>query len=259
MTAPSLETAFRRASPRLNPQPIAPLGAAIMTAIVLFWLAAFVSAFRSHGLAAWSIGVAFIFYDLAHLVFIGVQARKLFAAAPASAAAAPVSVGVVVAAYNEAAALGPTLDALLAQTSPPDQITPRRRRLRRRQRRRARGALRLWLARRSAGRRGARWRRRSIGCACRIAAKRATLNAALDQVATEVVVTVDADTRLAPDAIADIRPPSPPTRSWSSAAACWSRAVAAAPWPSRCRRSSASNISEISSPASRGRSWRRCC
>ncbi len=33
-----------------------------------------------------------------------------------------VSVTVVVAAYNEAAALAPTLDALLTQTRPPDEI-----------------------------------------------------------------------------------------------------------------------------------------
>jgi cellulose synthase/poly-beta-1,6-N-acetylglucosamine synthase-like glycosyltransferase len=202
--APSLETAFRRASPRLNPRPIAPLGAAIMTAIALFWLVAFVSAFRSHGLAAWSIGVAFIVYDLGHLLFVGAQARKLFAAAPAARPPSPVSVGVVVAAYNEAAALAPTLDALLAQSRPPDHII---------------------LADDgsdddSAAVLMARYglTAPSLGaCAQSPIAptiywlrlphrgKARALNAALEHVATEIFVTVDADTRLAPDAIAAIR------------------------------------------------------
>ena len=93
-----------------------------MAAIAVFWLAAFVLAFRSHGLAAWSIGVAFIVYDFAHLMFISDQARKLFAQAPPPRGQGSISVGVVVAAYDEAAALGPTLDALLKQSSPPDQI-----------------------------------------------------------------------------------------------------------------------------------------
>ena len=204
MTAPSLESAFRRASPRLNPKPIAPLGAAIVTAIALFWIAAFFLAIRGSGLAAWSMGVAFIVYDFAHVSFIAIEARKLFLAAPPPQAGAPPSVGVIVAAYNEAAALGPTLDALLAQTHPPEQIFL------------ADDGSEDGSAAEIAARYGLTVP--PLGGVSRSAVaptlqwlrlphrgKARTLNAALDVVATEIVVTVDADTKLAPDAIAEIR------------------------------------------------------
>jgi cellulose synthase/poly-beta-1,6-N-acetylglucosamine synthase-like glycosyltransferase len=164
---------------------------------------AFVSAFRSYSLAAWSMGVAFIVYDLGHLVFVGVAARKLFAP-PAREGQGDLSLAVVVAAYNEAPALGPTLDALLAQSRPPDQIlladdgsdddsaavlasryglvapppgglahSPTHPSL-------------FWLRLPHRG-------------------KARALNAALEHVTAEIVATVDADTILEPDALAHMR------------------------------------------------------
>jgi cellulose synthase/poly-beta-1,6-N-acetylglucosamine synthase-like glycosyltransferase len=195
-----LDSAFRLASPRLNPKPFAPLGLATMAAIAVFWAFAFVSAFRSYSLAAWSMGVAFIVYDLGHLLFVGVAARKLFALAPPEAEGR-VSLAVVVAAYNEAAALGPTLDALLAQSRPPDEI---------------------WLADDGSDDDSAVVLASRYGLAApppgglarsptqptlvwlRLPhrGKARALNAALDHVTAEIVVTVDADTILAPDALA---------------------------------------------------------
>ncbi len=200
----SLDAAFRRVSPRLNPKPIAPFGAAMITAIGLFWVLAFVSAFRSHSLAAWSIGVAFVVYDLAQLVFVGVKARNLFSEAPVADGGGPVTVGVVIAAYNEAPALAATLDALFAQTSPIDEI---------------------WLADDGSEDESAAVLTQRYGLTAPALGdvatssatpalrwlrlphrgKARTLNAALDHVASDVVVTVDADTLLAPDAIANIR------------------------------------------------------
>ena len=175
-----------------------------MAAIAIFWLAAFVLAFRSHGLAAWSIGVAFIVYDFAHLMFINIEARKLFAQAPPMRGQASVSVGVVVAAYDEAAALGPTLEALLKQSSPPDQIL-----VADDGSEDGSGEMLVTRYRFSAPSLGGRsqspvaptlqWLRLPHR------GKARALNSALDHVVTEVVVTVDADTRLAPDAIAEIR------------------------------------------------------
>ena len=200
----SLETAFRRASPRLNPKPIAPLGAALIAVIALFWLVAFVSAFRASSLAAWSVGVAFILYDLGHLIFIGIAARKLFRRAAPAVASERVRLGVIVAAYNESAALAPTLDALLTQSDPPDLIvvaddgstdgsaailaqhyglaTPP-----------------LGGMATSPSQPTLRWLRLPHR------GKARALNAALEIVETDVVVTVDADTILAPQALGEIR------------------------------------------------------
>ncbi len=199
-----LAAAFRRASPRLNPQPIAPLGGAIVAGAAALWIAAFAAAFLGHGLAAWSVGVAFIAYDLAHLTFVAIQARKLFAPPESPPEGPPMRVAVIVAAYNEAAALGPTLAALLAQTSPPEEI---------------------WLADDGSQDGSAAVLAQLYGlappalgeaAASPVAAslrwlrlphrgKALALNAALGRVQAPVVVTVDADTQLAPDAIAVIR------------------------------------------------------
>lgn len=200
----ALDAAFQRASPRFHPQPIAPLGAAIVAAATALWIAAFAAAFLGRGLAAWSVGVAFIVYDLAHLTFVAIQARKLFTPTVPRVEGPLLRVAVIVAAYNEASALGATLAALLAQTSPPEEI---------------------WLADDGSDDDSAavlaqlyglaapalgeaavspvaaslRWLRLPHG------GKAQALNAALGRVEAPVVVTVDADTQLAPDAIAVIR------------------------------------------------------
>jgi cellulose synthase/poly-beta-1,6-N-acetylglucosamine synthase-like glycosyltransferase len=202
---PALDAAFRRASPRLNPSPIAPLGAFIIGAIAVFWIAAFAAAFASDSLAAWGIGVAFIVYDTAQLGFVAIQARKLFRPALSPIVATRPSLGVIVAAYNEAPALRSTLDALLAQTDSPDLVwladdgsnddsgrvleeayglTPP-----------APGAL----SAPSPDAPALRWLRLPHR------GKAQALNAALALIETDIVVTVDADTLLAPDAIAEMR------------------------------------------------------
>ena len=190
-------------SPRLHPRPIAPLGAAVAAAVAGFWLAAFAATFLAHGLAAWSLGVAFILYDFGHLWFVGWQARKLFSAPPSLPVSRSARVGVIVAAYDEADALGATLRALLDQTSPPDEIvladdgsqdaTPA-----------ALAAFGL-LAPPLGG--SARSPRHPALTWLRLPhrGKAHALNAALARVTAEVFVTVDADTLLARDAVANIR------------------------------------------------------
>src|SRR5579875_1245902 len=101
MTLDPLETAFRRASPRHAPRPLAPLGAALGLALEVLFAFALAAAFTCGGIAAWALGVVFILYDFAHLVFVGWHARKLFVAAPPAPPAPDVRLAVVIAAYNE--------------------------------------------------------------------------------------------------------------------------------------------------------------
>jgi cellulose synthase/poly-beta-1,6-N-acetylglucosamine synthase-like glycosyltransferase len=188
----TLDLAFRLVSPRLNPKPIAPLGAAIAAATALIWLAAFVAAFRSDGLMAWSVGAAFIIYDFGQLLFVAAQARKLFSPLSSPPRAPEPRIAVIVAAYNEAAALPATLDALFAGRRRPDQVivaddgsTDGTGEALARHYGDSPPPGFLWLRLPHRGKANA-------------------LNAALAHVEAEVVATVDADTLLAPDALAEM-------------------------------------------------------
>jgi glycosyltransferase involved in cell wall biosynthesis len=211
VTAPcastTLETAFRRCSPRLNPHRTPLAGVILYAAIVALWMAALAKAFVGEGLFAWSIGVVYIAYDACLLAFVAWQALALWQRPAKSQPFAVLrpTVGVIIAAYNEASALAATIDALLAQSAPPDQI---------------------WLAddgsddasdtvlaqryRLAPPRLGAlsepspvapslRWLRRGHR------GKAHALNAALVHADTDVVLTVDADTLLEPGAILAVR------------------------------------------------------
>jgi cellulose synthase/poly-beta-1,6-N-acetylglucosamine synthase-like glycosyltransferase len=120
----ALETAFRRCSPRLNPRRAPLAGILLYGAIVALWLAALAKAFVGDGLLAWSVGIAYISYDGCLLTFVAWQALALWRQ-PGKSRPCPVprpTVGVIIAAYNEASALAATIDALLRQSDPPDQI-----------------------------------------------------------------------------------------------------------------------------------------
>jgi cellulose synthase/poly-beta-1,6-N-acetylglucosamine synthase-like glycosyltransferase len=200
--ATPLEAAFRLNSPRLNPRPATPFGAGVLVTAAIFWLVAIVAAFRGEGLLAFAVGVVSIAYDFTQLSFVAVQARKLFKTpAPPTAPSSPLTLSVIVAAFNEAQALPATLERLLAQTRPADQIlvaddgsqddtgavlteryglaSPRLGDLA------VSGSV-SWLRLPHRG-------------------KARTLNAALERTTSEIVVTVDADTLLDPDALAEIR------------------------------------------------------
>ena len=191
-----LEAAFRRASPRLNPKPAHPLGAVVFATAAAFWLVAIVAAFRGQGLLAFTVGVISIVYDFAQLSFVAVQARKLFKVAP-RVETPPLSLTVIVAAYNEARALPATLESLLSQTSPADQIliaddgshddTP------------AVLAARYGLTPEAPTQGTLTWLKLPHR------GKARTLNAALEATRGEIVLTVDADTLLDRDALAEIR------------------------------------------------------
>lgn len=205
-TSASLASAFRRWSPRLNPKPANAAGVALYSAVVALLLAGLLRAVDGDGIWAWSVGVVYIAYDFALLAFVAWQARALFwrDAEPPAARRRP-TVGVIVAAYNEGPALAATLDALLRQSDPPDEVCladdgsedggP------------SVLAERYGLRIPPSGVLGApspvapslRWLRLPHR------GKAHALNAALAHATSDVVLTVDADTLLEPDAIAVVR------------------------------------------------------
>ncbi len=173
--------------------------------IMLLWLCLFARAFGGGGIFAWSTGVVYVFYDTALLLFVVWQTRALLRPAERLAPGTPrPSIGVIVAAHNEAAILPRTLAALRAQSDSPDIIliaddgsfdatdavlarfgltAP------------PRGGL----SSVSETHPGLRWLRLPHG------GKARALNAAIEAIETDIVVTVDADTLLRPGAIAAMR------------------------------------------------------
>ena len=200
----SLAETLVRQSPRLTPRRVPLASRLISAAAPLLFLALIVQAFERQGLAVWSIGIAYILYDSALLLFTAWNIRDL-RLTPQPAPAASPSFGVIVAAHNEADVIAAAIDRLAGQASPPDLIviaddgssdgTPEIL------------AQRYGLAPPPFGTLSnaspllpsLRWLRLRHG------GKARALNAAMLQVDTEVVLTVDADTLLEPGAIAAMR------------------------------------------------------
>ena len=199
----SLDRALALASPRISPVRTPVSSMLIHGGVMALWLVLFARAFFLHGLAAWSTGIAYVIYDTLLLLFVAWKSLSLMKPLPALGAnRTPPSLGVIVAAHNEAAVLPITLDALLAQTRVPAQIviaddgstdgTA------------ALLASRFGLADPGEGglsepgsyHPALRWLRLPHG------GKARALNAAMLLMTTETVMTVDADTLLEPEACA---------------------------------------------------------
>jgi len=195
----SLTSALIASSPRLSPPATPWFSALIHGSVLALWLLLFAASFKFGGVLAWGVGIAYIAYDTALLLFVGWQARRLLRPAPPQSGGRRSSLGVIVAAHNEAAALPLTLDALLRQTDPPDCILIA-------DDGSSDGTAEL-LSRRyglSPGAAGAahpslRWLRLPHG------GKARALNAAALQLDCEILLTVDGDTLLQPGAIAAFR------------------------------------------------------
>jgi len=206
MSMDALELAFRVHSPRLNPRPPTRAGIALYMAIVAFWMLSLFAAFSASGLLAWAVGVLYVGYDTLLLAFVAWQSLAIWRSTsePALNGERP-SLGVIIAAYNEAPALAATIDALLRQSDPPERI---------------------WLADDGSDDASASVLAERYGLLApeldaqsppspvaaslrwlRLAhrGKAHALNSALRVADTEVVLTVDADTILAPDALAEVR------------------------------------------------------
>ncbi|HEY0269575.1 MAG TPA: glycosyltransferase [Sphingomonas sp.] len=193
-------------SPRFTPRPI-PLISRLIGAIapLLFVALLIPPLLHWQGLAVWAIGIAYILYDTGLLLFTAWQIAPLRHRPPTPVlAGTSQTLGVIVAAHNEVAVLAVTIDRLAAQQRPPDVIliaddgstdaTPDLL------------ARRFGLATPAPGEvataatlPGLRWLRVRHG------GKARALNAALERIETDIVVTVDADTLLDAGAIAAMR------------------------------------------------------
>jgi cellulose synthase/poly-beta-1,6-N-acetylglucosamine synthase-like glycosyltransferase/cytochrome b561 len=95
----------------------------LFAAVVLLWLAGLAGLWTLPGLARWSVGVFYIVYDTWLIVYVALALKDYQAAAtrPQASLGGP-RVAVLISARNEAAALPATLDALLQQDDPADEV-----------------------------------------------------------------------------------------------------------------------------------------
>jgi len=132
-TATNFAAVRRATSPRHTRPPTPWRATLIHGGVTALWLLLFARAFGAGGLFAWSVGLAYIGYDTALLIFVFAQTLPLrHSARPTPAHTAPAqtapaqtaaaTLAVIIAARNEAASLPATLDALFAQTQPPTTI-----------------------------------------------------------------------------------------------------------------------------------------
>jgi cellulose synthase/poly-beta-1,6-N-acetylglucosamine synthase-like glycosyltransferase len=117
-----LAPALLRASSRLAPPRTPVVSVLIHAAVVVIWVALFLLAFGQGGVFAWSIGLAYLAYDAVLQLFTACQIRRITSTKPAVGSFTNSSLGIIVAAYNEATVLPATLAALLGQDDLPDEI-----------------------------------------------------------------------------------------------------------------------------------------
>ena len=126
MAASAIEQELQRVrhtlSPRYAPPPTPLRSRLIHGGALLLWVLLFARAFGGGGLFAWSAGLAYILYDTILLVFVFWQTLALLRPRAASPAGPLPAATIIVAAHNEQAVLPITLAALFAQTSPADTI-----------------------------------------------------------------------------------------------------------------------------------------
>ena len=197
-----LDAARSAATPEFGPGrgPIRPV--LIHGTVTILWVLLSARAFLPHGLLIWAVGLVYVGYDAFLMGFVWWNIRGSGAVATTDIQAQELPpVTVVIAAYNEDAVLERSIAALAAQSVPPSAIliaddgsTD------------ATGDLfaqRFGIEAPAIGEASApapglaalRWLRLPHG------GKARALNAALAVVDTPLVLTVDADTRLAPDAV----------------------------------------------------------
>ena len=195
-------------SPRFSPPPTPLASVLIHGAVLLLWVTLFFRAFGGGGVFAWSVGLAYVGYDT---LLLGFVFRQTLALARPRAAATGMSSGpqptatVIIAAHDEVAVLPATLAALAAQTVPAEVVliaddgsTDGTAAL-------LGGSYGLLAG--EPGRIGPpgrfdpslRWLRLRAG------GKALALNVAVALADTELVMTIDADTLVEPEALAAMR------------------------------------------------------
>ncbi|MET0968059.1 MAG: glycosyltransferase family 2 protein [Tardiphaga sp.] len=202
----SLHAAFAAASPRITPRRMPFPSLMIYVAVIALWAILFTRSFWLNDIWVWSAGMVYIAYDTVLMLFVVWQTLPLqFAKVPQDEALAHPSIGILIAAHNELLNLPEALSTLAAQTDAPDLILIAddgstdgsdvllRDRF---------GLVIPAPGQSSSGQLGAirlQWLRLPHQ------GKARALNAAMTRADTDIVVTLDADTFLAPDAIAEMR------------------------------------------------------
>src|ERR1700712_5707604 len=119
--ADRLAPTFPILSPRLHPRRVHFASRAITFLVYAALVALVAMAFLRQGILVWSVGVAYILYDTALLIFTAIEIWPLRHGAPVLAVeGAPPSLAIIVAARNEAAVIDVTIDRLAAQDGAPD-------------------------------------------------------------------------------------------------------------------------------------------
>ena len=121
---PSLDQTLRAVSPRFTPPPRHLVGPLIWLFAVALFIALFAQGFIRMGVAAWAVGLVYIVYDTALLLFV---ARQTWHLRSVSVDSGPgmmkaLTTTVIIAAYNEAPVLEATIEALRNQANQPDHI-----------------------------------------------------------------------------------------------------------------------------------------
>jgi cellulose synthase/poly-beta-1,6-N-acetylglucosamine synthase-like glycosyltransferase len=200
------------ASPRYTPRAVGARSLAIYGSIGLLWIGVLLGAWAFTGVLAWSAGIVYVIYDTSLLFYVMRKTRSLYRErraglqSPLLISSAPLpTVGVLIAARNEAAALPATLDALLGQREPPECILV----LNDGSTDDTDTLLRERYAVPSAPdahgvRTSTHWSALKV-LSLAHGGKARALNAGIERLDTDLVVTVDADTILEPEAIGALR------------------------------------------------------
>jgi cellulose synthase/poly-beta-1,6-N-acetylglucosamine synthase-like glycosyltransferase len=207
--AKEIAAALRRVSPRFQRPTVALRSVLIYGTVVALWVAVLIGAWFARGIFAWTAGLLYVIYDTWLLVYVACKTSFILqTASPLLADAAAekptLSIGVIIAAYNEAPALPSTLDALLPQLLPDDVLLVV-------DDGSADDTMRMLESRFAL-----EWRADSpLGISARHSTlqvwrnthggKARALNAGLAYLQTDLVVTIDADTKLASDALWALR------------------------------------------------------
>jgi cellulose synthase/poly-beta-1,6-N-acetylglucosamine synthase-like glycosyltransferase len=121
--ADALAQSFAVHSPRLNPHRIGWPSRAITIFVYVAFIALVVQAILRQGILVWSVGLGYILYDTALLIFTAIQIWPLrHGLTTPPPGDSRVTLAVLVAARNEAAVLDVTIDRLAAQAGAPDLI-----------------------------------------------------------------------------------------------------------------------------------------
>ena len=146
---PTMDDVRRAVSPRFSPPPTPLRSMLIHGGITVLWMALFARGCIADGPFAWSSGMVYLSYDTCLLLFIMWQTLPLARPRPAAApspGAAPVTLGVIVAARNEAEVPVANPHRTAGTERSAGRNPDRRRRLDRRHRASAAGALRAGAA-----------------------------------------------------------------------------------------------------------------